>query len=146
MTIATGYSKIQRQSISVYVRNNRLRPGGEFNLVCSVTTDTYLPVDSFVYRVKGDFEQPVSFVPPAPGFYRITLYGEQQGVKSDFLKFNMGYCPEQIISPVDVEPDFDQFWETTLKELSEVVPDYRMTLLEEKSQGAKNIYRWKCIR
>lgn len=109
----------------------------EFDLVCIVTTDTYLPVDSFVYRVKGDFEQPISFFPPEPGFYRITLYGEQQGIKSDFLKFNVGYCPEQIVSPIDAEPDFDLFWEATLKELSGVVPDFRMTWLEERSQGAK---------
>lgn len=113
----------------------------EFDLVCIVTTDTYLPVDSFVYRVKGDFEQPISFFPPEPGFYRITLYGEQQGLKSDFLKFNVGYRPEQIVSPIDAEPDFDLFWEATLKELSGVVPDFRMTWLEERSQGAKNIYR-----
>ena len=31
--------------------------------------------------------------------------------------------------------------EATLKELSGVVPDFRMTWLEERSQGAKNIYR-----
>ena len=94
-----------------------------------------------MYRVKGDFEQPISFFPPEPGFYRITLYGEQQGIKSDFLKFNVGYRPEQIVSPIDAEPDFDLFWEATLKELSGVVPDFRMTWLEERSQGAKNIYR-----
>ena len=117
-----------------------LKTDDEFNLVCKVTTDTYLPVDSFVYKVKGDFEQPVSFVPPAPGFYRITLYGEQNGAKSDPLKFNMGYNPEQIFSPVDAAPDFDSFWEETLEELAQVNPSFKMSLLKDKSQGAKNIY------
>ena len=68
-----------------------------------------------------------------PGFYQVIV--------GDSEPFNIGIRPEEISSPQDKQPDFDEFWENTLKELAEVQPGYRLTLLPEKSNHQRNVYR-----
>lgn len=115
-----------------------------FNLKCKVTTDDFCLIDTLSFEVTvhsgGNFKQEMSFTPSKPGFYRVTLYAEQNGATSEPLEFNMGYNPEQILSPVDSQADFDEFWNKTLNELASVKPNFKMSLLEERSQKAKNIY------
>lgn len=132
-------------TISFYITmTDALQKSMAFNLVCLITTDDYFSVDSLCYAVscpaKENIKQKIMIIPPSPGFYRITAYTEQNGAKSDRLKFNVGYKPEQISSPVDSQPDFDVFWKNTLHELQQIAPQYKMTLLPEKSGDAKDVY------
>lgn len=116
----------------------------EGRLVCIVTTDTYLSVDSLTFVIlpspTGKLRQPVSLDLPAPGFYRISVYAENGTVKSPVRKFNIGYNPEQIISPTDARDDLADFWKTTRAALDRVKPRYKMTLLKEKCSAAKDMY------
>ena len=68
-----------------------------------------------------------------PGFYQVSVGGGKP--------FNIGIRPEEISSPQDKQPDFDEFWDRTLKELAEVAPEYEMTLMPENSNEQRNVYK-----
>jgi cephalosporin-C deacetylase-like acetyl esterase len=114
-------------------------------LICKITTDDYLPIDSISFPLNWNaeklHEETISFVPPHPGFYRIVVYGEKNGVKSDFLKFNIGYNVNELTYNTDSNTDFDIFWEQTLEELKSIAPNFKMTLIATSdSNEMKNIY------
>lgn len=123
---------------------NTQKAKASLNIVVLLTTDKRLAVDSLVIPVKLGSRQEkiqrVNFKLPEPGFYRFKLYLEKDGAASDAHQFNIGYEPEKVLSPVDARPDFDAFWEKSLADLALVKPDFRMTLIPERSTGAKNIY------
>lgn len=118
-----------------------------FRMVCIITTDTYIPVDSLVYTLQpsssGKVQQEVSLHLTDAGFYRISVYAENGISKSIPKKFNIGYNPEQIISPPDPQPDFDEFWQRTRAELNQVKPEFEITLLKDKCSDTKNMYHVK---
>ncbi len=75
---------------------------------------------------------------PEAGFYRCMVIAN--GV--DTLKrFNIGLDPEQIVSPIDRQPDFDQFWQKARAELDAVAPQYKLIPLPDSSSVARTIYR-----
>lgn len=78
----------------------------------------------------------------APGFYNAVLYlvGED-GTRTELARTNLGCAPEKIVSAQNKQPDFDEFWSRTLDELSQVDPQYRLTLLEEHSNDVRRSYR-----
>ena len=116
----------------------------ELQLVCDVKTDRFEPVFTRTYpvRVKAgqNIDCPIRFMPPAPGFYRLTVYALKDGVKGPEKQFNVGYEPEKIISEPDAKPDFEQFWKQTRAELDQVEPHYKLTLLEGQCSDIKNMY------
>ncbi len=114
------------------------------NVVLKITTDDYKPVDSISVSValaKGaELNKEIPFQLPAPGFYRVSLYLEKNGIAGDVQKINIGYEPEKVISVPDAKADLESFWKQSLADLAKTAPDFRMTLIPERSTGAKNIY------
>lgn len=133
------------QPVSFRIRSDTPTDRPVLDLVCTVTTDAFFPVDSLFVAVRPDSSGKIggffSFVPPAPGFYRVSVYAADGTAKSRTLKFNVGYDPEKIVSPPDARADFDAFWEKTLAELAGVRPRYRMTLLRDQCTADKKMYR-----
>jgi cephalosporin-C deacetylase len=75
---------------------------------------------------------------PEAGFYRCLVIADGR----DTLKtFNIGLDPEQIVSPVDAQPDFDEFWARTRAELDAVAPEWEVTPLPDSSSVVRTIYR-----
>lgn len=114
-------------------------------VVLLLQTDKHEPVDSIAVPVELNPSEvksvSIPFALPDPGFYRCSLFLENKGYTGDTKKFNIGYKPEEIISPRDAKDDFETFWKETRMELDKVDPAYKITLVPEKSTGAKNIYR-----
>jgi cephalosporin-C deacetylase-like acetyl esterase len=114
------------------------------NIILVLKTDKHAAIDSLVTPVKlsGSEEKTtsVTFKLPEPGFYRCKLYLESKGTTGNIETFNIGYEPEKIVSPRDAKPDFEAFWKATRAELDNVKPHYKLTLIPERSTGAKNIY------
>jgi beta-glucosidase len=123
---------------------NTIRKDFSFNIICKISTDDYITVDSAQFKVmsdkNGNINQNITFLPPSPGFYRFEVCAEKNGVKGKSLKFNMGYEPEKILVSTDSKEDFSEFWKETRRELEKIAPQYRMTLLKEQSTEIKNIY------
>ncbi|MCW0484731.1 acetylxylan esterase [Gaoshiqia sediminis] len=130
-------------SMTVTLKNlNRMEVAG--TLFVNITTDTYEPVktDSIQVSVEGSgsYSKVFSFPGASPGFYRYDVFLERDGEKVGEKKFNVGYDPEKIQSPNDAKADFESFWKNNLKELSQVAPEYKLTIQPEFSKLDYNVY------
>lgn len=76
-----------------------------------------------------------------PGFYQVNVSCKGPGGEAVAAPFNIGVDPEKIVSPQDKKDDFDAFWAANLAELATVAPEYKLTLLPEKSSAVRNVYR-----
>ena len=117
---------------------------GKAEVVLEVSTDFGEPVTEAVRAVKfhqGGAE--VKFtLGLSPGFYNAVLYYVcKDGRRVQIDRTNLGFNPEQIVSEQDKQPDFDEFWEQTLAELASVAPEYKLTLIEDRSNDVRKSYR-----
>ncbi len=113
-------------------------------VVLDVFTDFGQQVASYEKTVKFRQDRAVaSFrLDLLPGFYKAVLsIVEEDGTKKEISSTNLGFNPELIVSEQDKQPDFDAFWQETLEDLSAVDPQYRLTLLEDRSSDVCKLYR-----
>ncbi len=112
-------------------------------LELDVTTDLKIHVGTYPTTVEFVENEAVAefSVSLDPGFYSVVLYLVEDGFKTELTRSNIGINPELIASPQDKQPDFDEFWENTLSELSAVEPEYKFTLLKEYSNSVRRTYR-----
>lgn len=116
---------------------------GKIRLEMEVSTDKGEPVATYQGKadiVNGAAETTFS-LDLEPGFYRTVLYLVDKTGKWEIFRSNLGFDPEKISSPQDKQPDFDAFWEETLAELAAVKPEYKMTLLKDRSNNVRSLYR-----
>ena len=110
----------------------------------ALSTDFGEPVVTFLREVEivdggASFSVEADF---APGFYNAVLsLVEEDGVRTELSRTNLGCAVEQISSPQDKQADFDEFWAQTLSELAGVAPEYKLTLLKDRSDNVRRTYR-----
>lgn len=113
-------------------------------LVFSIMTDKRVPLDSLSKPItiakKGISEAVIPLSLPGPGFYRCRLKLSSPAAYFEPRSFNIGFEPEKIVSPMDRQPDFEAFWQAARRDLDRVPMKAKMTLLEDRSTGARNIY------
>lgn len=130
-------------SITPSVKNNNAwAVKGDF--VVTITTDDYLPVKSDTIAIKMNvgktYSETFELKDPAPGFYRYTVQFLREGNVELEKKFNLGFEPEKISSPLDAHDDFKEFWDNNLKELAKVKPEYKLTPQPEFSNADYTVY------
>jgi cephalosporin-C deacetylase len=83
----------------------------------------------------------VSFGGPGvePGFYKafVTLSSDMVTKKASFM---FGYEPEKIVSPINPQPDFANYWLRAKKELAAVEPQYKVIKIDSLCTPKRNIY------
>ena len=113
-------------------------------LIVTLTTDDYQPVksDSLNISIEGlkTYSKSFELANPQPGFYRYTVQLKRNNEIVTEKKFNVGYEPEKIQSPIDAKVDFKEFWDSNLKEMAKVAPNYKLTLKPEYSQHGYDMY------
>ena len=113
-------------------------------IIVTLTTDDYQPVksDSLNISIEGlkTYSKSFELANPQPGFYRYTVQLKRNNEIVTEKKFNVGYEPEKIQSPIDAKADFKEFWDNNLKELAKVAPNYKLTLKPEYSQHGYDMY------
>jgi cephalosporin-C deacetylase-like acetyl esterase len=131
--------------ISISAKITNVNPWNvDGKLIVDITTDDFRPVmsDTLKIRARAGKTDSLTFVydKAEPGFYRFTL----QFVRGDDVKlekkFNVGFEPEKISSPIDAHADFKEFWDKSLAELAKVKPNYKMTLIPEQSNDDYEMY------
>lgn len=133
------WEKGETPAVTVAVRNPDADPV-EAVVSLSLTTDTRLPFREYSRSVSlaaGDSAEVVfDELSLTPGFYRATVK-----VGDTVLDpFNLGYDPTSIVSPLDRQPDFGEFWHQALEELAAVAPEYKLTRDPYRSSANKNVY------
>ncbi len=87
--------------------------------------------------VTAGGEQTVTFpLTLNPGFYHAAVEANYGPVRD----FNIGFNPTAIVSAPDMQPDFEEFWNTAKAELTAIPIDAKLTLQEDLSTGARNVY------
>lgn len=105
----------------------------------SLTSDMHEPFAEFSQTAHpGTGTDTLSFdLGLKPGFYIATLSIDGGIVEKTF---NIGCDPEKIVSPQDKQPDFDAFWDRAKAELAKQRPNFRRTLVPEKSNHLRRTY------
>ncbi|SHE39711.1 acetylxylan esterase [Dysgonomonas macrotermitis] len=131
-------------SIKVNIDNKNTWPV-KGNLVVTLTTDNFQPVktDSSAIKIDGNgtFSHSFELKDPNPGFYRYTVQFKRDTTVVCEKKFNVGFEPEKISSPLDAKADFKEFWDNNLKELAKVAPNYKLIPVPEASKLDYDMYR-----
>lgn len=110
----------------------------------TLTTDLKQPVETVRKTVKihqGGAELSYE-LDLTPGFYCAVLeIINEDGSRTELARTNIGHEPEMIVSPQDKQPDFDEFWTQTISQLAETDPEYKLTLLKDRSNDVRRTYR-----
>ena len=131
------YSSPAPAELKVAVRT-ACRKGFEPAVAVEIATDKGEFVASFEATPSEGDDTLVFRQKLAPGFYTVTF---SSPAYSEKRSFNIGCDPEKIVSPQDKQPDFDEFWTRTLAELAETDPDWKLTLIPERSNDIRRTYR-----
>ena len=102
-------------------------------------TDAYADVDTYTKEVtipSGETKTVTFPLTLNPGFYHAVVEANY-GLLRDF---NIGYDPTAIVSEPDMQADFEDFWNKAKAELAAIPIDAKLTLKEELSTGARNVY------
>ncbi len=113
-------------------------------LLVTLATDDFQPIskDSIDINIGAEeiYNKEYSYKNPKPGFYRYTVQFERNGGIAGEKKFNIGYEPEKIESPIDAKSDFKKFWDNNLRELAKVAPNYKLTHIPDASKLDYDMY------
>ena len=71
-----------------------------------------------------------------PGFYRASCFVNDKAAKH----FNFGIDPFQIVSPPDMQPDFDQFWQAAKDQLAAIDMNAHLIELPTNSSDTRKVY------
>ena len=113
-------------------------------VIMTLSTDMKEPVKTVSKQVKihqggAELEYKLNLV---PGFYEAVLeLVEPDGTKRELARTNIGCEPEKIASPQDKQEDFDEFWNQTLEQLAATSPEYKLTLIKDRSNDIRRTYR-----
>lgn len=113
--------------------------GSSLEMVLKKDTGEELDKQTRPLSGKGQRTEEFRFVLD-PGFYRVTVALHTSDTSFVVRQFNIGCDPEKIVSPQDKQPDFDEFWSESLVELAKVEPEYRLTLVPERSNDVRRTY------
>ena len=109
------------------------------SVTVKLRTDAYEDVDTYTKEVTvpaGGTQAVTIPLDLKPGFYHAVVEANYGLVRD----FNIGYNPTAIVSEPDMQPDFNDFWAQAKAELAAIPIDAKLTLQEDLSTGARNIY------
>ena len=135
------------QLIQVYaIIENNTNANMQGEVTWQIHTDQQMPLKKTTLPVKLHKDKnkhlycPV-FEPPAAGFYRFKCTFKSKDSDETFSdSMTVGVSPLNLDPPVTRQPDFDEFWQKTLKDLKAVDPEYNVTLQAEKSSDKTDLY------
>jgi len=99
----------------------------------SLMADTPDVVFSTTTEVSPDSMLTVKLGQIEPGFYQVRL--------RDTVRWNIGFRPDQVVSPPDAPADFDAFWTQTLEALEQVPLEPVLTEVPEYSNALRTTYQ-----
>jgi cephalosporin-C deacetylase len=74
-----------------------------------------------------------------PGFYNVDVTLNST-LDNKRVEFAVGVRPEEIVSPLDRQPDFDDYWQRARRELNAVAPQFKLTRQEEYCTDTREVY------
>lgn len=113
------------------------------SLKATVVSDFGHTVADTVFRIMMGQQQSRRFTlllsRLAPGFYRLNLAFQND----DYARYEstaFGIEPEKIASPVDAQPDFDDYWKRAKAELSALDPQFKTIRLDSLCSPQREVF------
>lgn len=129
--------------IKANIENNNNQPVNGY-LCVTLTTDDYqfIQADTVPFDIakRSSLSKEFTQNQPDAGFYRYNVSILRNNNLIQEKKFNIGYDPEKINSPIDSKDDFKDFWNNNLKELAKVSPKYKLTPILDASKLDYDMY------
>jgi len=122
---------------------NKMKDPVEGALHVTVVTDFDMVVVDVIKEVKvraGGFKEiPLELGTLSPGFYNISmvLESDEDNKRVDFA---IGVRPEEIVSPLDLPDDFDDYWMRARRELDAVAPQFKLIRQDNLCTETREIF------
>jgi len=120
----------REQVVQVYLKiKNTTSEAISMQIEWSIETDDWHPLMQMntPFKVSGNTER-FAYCPwfkfPGPGFYNVSGKITSEAVDTYYVNKVIGIDPEKIQSSIDAAADFDLFWESSLKELTTIAPNF----------------------
>jgi len=115
-------------------------------IVWSILTDDWRPLMKITIpsRLEGKAKLKAYcplFKFPGPGFYRFSGTVTSQTGDTYHATKVIGIDPEKISMPLNPQPDFDTFWESSLKELEAITPNYKVIPQKREGNTKTNLFK-----
>lgn len=112
----------------------------------NIKTDDWQPLKKMILPAKVEGNSVLkAYCPlvefPGAGFYQIAAKVKMENGEVVERSKVVGINPEQIITSIDAEPDFDAFWENSLSQLSEINPEYKLIPQKRDESKKTNLYK-----
>ena len=125
----------------IILNNSREKIKGSITL--SVKSDFKEEVASInqPIEVAGKSEKRINFTikKAGPGFYNGNIMLSSQNVNK-VEKFSFGIDPEEVVSPPDPQPDFENYWIRARRELDAVDPQFRASKIDSLCTEKNLVY------
>ncbi|MCU0369850.1 MAG: acetylxylan esterase [Bacteroidales bacterium] len=91
--------------------------------------------------LPGKSTTPYNFSLPGirPGFYKVNVTFKSKLAFKEY-SYQFGFQPENIVSPPDRQPDFENFWKQAKQELAAVDPQFSMTRIDSLCTTKRHVY------
>lgn len=111
-----------------------------------IFTDDWRPLKQVVLPTKVEGGAKTNaycplFEFPEPGFYRISGMVSCQTGETYRAAIVIGIDPTKISQPLNPRPDFDTFWESSLKELATIAPDFKVLPQKREGNTKTNLFK-----
>jgi len=118
----------------------------EFQIEWGIFTDDKQALKQMTLPAKVNGESKLKaycplFEFPRPGFYQISAKVKTATGDNIVTSKVLGINPEQIITPIDSEPDFEFFWNSSIKKLAKIEPDFEVIAQERPENAKTNLYK-----
>lgn len=81
-----------------------------------------------------------SYQPEKAGFYKVKVEVEMMGKPTQSFSLTMGYAVDKMQAIRTLKPDFEDFWQNTIEELSKVAPQFKLTHKPTLSTAKYDMY------
>ena len=137
------YKKSEQPMLGLTARNltdSRIKGNATVKVLSDLGAEVLKRSLKFDVEPGGALKEEMK-LPLKPGFYKVQIFKGTAKEGNKVSEFNIGYSAEEVVSAPDAQPDFNQFWETTLSELASVAPEYSATADSEHSGVGRDVYR-----
>ncbi len=109
-------------------------------------TDDWRPLMQVIIPAKVESKAKIKaycpwFEFPGPGFYRISATVTTQTGDTYQADKVIGIDPEKIPAALNPQPDFDEFWEVSLKELAAIAPNFKVIPQKREGNSKTDLYK-----
>ena len=122
---------------------NKMKQAVEGTMLVTAVSDFGKVIVDIANEVKvragGTKEVPLELGRLSPGFYNVSVVLESE-TGNKRVDFAIGVRPEEIVSPLDRQDDFDNYWMRARRELDAIDPQFKLIRQDKLCTATREIF------